>query len=90
MVTTVHSAPRIPQLWGQFTVAFVKEGDESHLPTEIQKVAWDNATIFKREFHPWWSPIHFTYNCTKSKAKIFVLTICSAFYILHTQSLCQD
>lgn len=45
MVTIVHSAPHVSQLWGQFTMAFIKEGDENHLPTEIQKVACDNANL---------------------------------------------
>lgn len=35
-------------------MAFIKEGDESDLPTEIQKVAWDNATKFGSKFHSWW------------------------------------
>lgn len=55
MITPIiHSAPHISQLWGQFTTAFIKEGDESIISTEIQKVAWDNATKFEREFHSWW------------------------------------
>ncbi|XP_074424308.1 uncharacterized protein LOC141735521 [Larus michahellis] len=39
------------QLWMQSTVAaIVREGEEGTLPTEIQKVIWDNATEFEREF----------------------------------------
>ncbi|KAK4806569.1 LOW QUALITY PROTEIN: hypothetical protein QYF61_020470 [Mycteria americana] len=67
------------QLWMQSTVAAIKrEGEEGTLPTEIQKVIWDNATELEKEFQPWWYPVHFTYDPTDGKATAFVLTIRNA------------
>ncbi|KAK4805375.1 hypothetical protein QYF61_003948 [Mycteria americana] len=67
------------QLWMQSTVAAIRrEGEEGTLPTEIQKVIWDNATELEKEFQPWWYPVHFTYDPTDGKATAFVLTIRNA------------
>ena len=67
------------QLWIQSTVAaIVREGEGGTLPTEIQKVIWDNATKFEREFQSWWCLVNFTYDPTDSKATAFILTICNA------------
>ncbi|XP_074875776.1 uncharacterized protein LOC142026553 [Buteo buteo] len=67
------------QLWVQSTVAaIVREGEEGTLPTEIQKVIWDNATKFEREFQSWWCLVNFTYDPTNNKATAFVLTIRNA------------
>lgn len=42
---------RVTQLRVQSTVtAITREGDEDSLPTEIQKVIWDNMTQFENDF----------------------------------------
>ncbi|XP_075344890.1 uncharacterized protein LOC142402885 [Mycteria americana] len=67
------------QLWMQSIVAaIIREGKEGTLPTEIQKVIWDNATEFEKEFQSWWYPVNFTYDPTDGKATAFVLTIRNA------------
>ncbi|KAK4832916.1 hypothetical protein QYF61_026559 [Mycteria americana] len=44
----------LAQLWMQSMVAaIIREGEEGTLPTEIQKVIWDNATKFEKEFQSW-------------------------------------
>lgn len=55
--------------------AIIREGDEDTLPTEIQKVIWDNRTQFEKDFQSWWYLDNFTYDPTNSKATAFVLTI---------------
>ena len=61
------------QLWIQSTVAaIIMEGDEDILPTEIQKIIWENVTKFEREFQSWWHLINFTYDHTSNKATVFV------------------
>lgn len=82
MVTITHSAPHISQLWGQFTMAFIKEGDESNSPTEIERVAWDNATKFERKLPLLVVTNEFHLRLHKSKANFFVLTMCNA--LVHT------
>ncbi|KAK4806026.1 hypothetical protein QYF61_007003 [Mycteria americana] len=67
------------QLWMQSIVAaIIREGEEGTMPTEIQKVIWDNATEFEKEFQCWWYPVNFTYDPTDGKATAFVLTIRNA------------
>ncbi|XP_075346020.1 uncharacterized protein LOC142403691 [Mycteria americana] len=67
------------QLWVQSTVAaIVREGEEGTLPTEIQKVIWDNVTEFEKRFQSWCCLVNFTYDCSDTEATAFVLTICNA------------
>ncbi|XP_075302889.1 uncharacterized protein LOC142365708 [Opisthocomus hoazin] len=67
------------QLWMQsMTAAIIREGEEGTLPTEIQKVIWDNAIDFEKKFQSWWYLANFTYNPIESKATAFVLTIRNA------------
>ncbi|KAK4806952.1 hypothetical protein QYF61_027319 [Mycteria americana] len=67
------------QLWMQSMVAaIIREGEEGTLPTEIQKVIWDNATEFEKEFQSWWYLVNFTYDPISNKTTAFVLTIHNA------------
>ncbi|XP_076212573.1 LOW QUALITY PROTEIN: uncharacterized protein LOC143169181 [Aptenodytes patagonicus] len=78
------------QLWMQSMVAaIIREGEEGTLPTEIQKVVWDNATKFEKEFQSWWYSVNFTYDPINNKATAFVLTIhnASAYTIYPTIAL---
>lgn len=64
------------QLRVQTTIAAItREGDEDTLPTEIQKVIWDNATQCEKDFQSCWYLVNFIYDPTNSKATAFVLTI---------------
>ncbi|XP_075346030.1 uncharacterized protein LOC142403701 [Mycteria americana] len=67
------------QLWVQSTVAaIVREGEEGTLPTEIQKVIWDNVTEFEKRFQSWCCLVNFTYDRSDTEATAFVLTIRNA------------
>ncbi|XP_050842348.1 uncharacterized protein LOC108963651 isoform X1 [Serinus canaria] len=67
------------QLWIQSTAALIiREGSEGVFPTEVQKVVWDSATDFERDFQSWWTMVNFTYNPTIHTAAAFVLTIRNA------------
>jgi len=67
------------RIWIKSTVAaIIREGEGVTLPTEIQKVIWDNTNRFEREFQSWWHLVNFTYNSFDNKATAFVLTIHNA------------
>uniref|UniRef100_A0A8D2P6W1 Envelope glycoprotein n=1 Tax=Zosterops lateralis melanops TaxID=1220523 RepID=A0A8D2P6W1_ZOSLA len=67
------------QLWMQTVVAsIIREGEEGIFPTEIQKIVWDNANYFEREFQSWWKLVNFTYNPNTNTVTAFVLTISNA------------
>lgn len=67
------------RIWIKSTVAaIIREGEGVTLPTEIQKVIWDNTNRFEREFQSWWHLVNFTYNSFDNKATTFVLTIHNA------------
>ncbi|XP_064591958.1 uncharacterized protein LOC135459657 [Zonotrichia leucophrys gambelii] len=67
------------QLWMQsVSASIIREGEEGTFPTEIQKIIWDSATEFEREFQSWWKLVNFTYDPISNTATAFVLTIRNA------------
>lgn len=56
----------------------IREGEEGTLPTEIQKVIWDNAVEFEKKFQSWWYLVNFTYDSSNSAVTAFLLTIHNA------------
>lgn len=62
------------QLWMQsMTAPVIREGEESTLPVEIQKVVWDNITQFEKKFQSWWYLDNSTYDPISSTATVLVL-----------------
>ena len=55
-----------------------KEGEEVILPTEIQKLIWNNVTRFEKKFQAWWYLVSFTHDPFNNRATAFVLTIHNA------------
>lgn len=67
------------QLWMQSVAASIlREVEEGTFPTEIQKIIWDSATDFEREFQSWWNLVNFTYDPISNTATVFVLTMHNA------------
>jgi len=50
------------QQWVQSTVkTIIREGEEGILPAKNQKIIWDKATKFAKEFTSWWNPWNYTF-----------------------------
>lgn len=48
------------------------------MPTEIQKLIWDNASEFEKEFQAWWQLVNFTYYAENNKIVVLILTLSNA------------
>ncbi|XP_068521809.1 uncharacterized protein [Anas acuta] len=67
------------QLWIQsVAAAIIREGEGGTLPTEIQKLIWDNASEFEKEFQAWWQLVNFTHYAENDKIVAFILTVSNA------------
>ncbi|KAK4832484.1 hypothetical protein QYF61_023531 [Mycteria americana] len=66
-------------MWVQSVVAgSLRDGDNSILPTEIQKIVWDAATEKERQLQAWWRLINFTHDQVLNAVIAHVLTMAEA------------
>ncbi|KAI6068094.1 Protein NYNRIN [Aix galericulata] len=56
----------------------ISKGEGGTLPNEIQKLIWDIASEFEKEFQAWWQLVNFAYYAENDKIVAFILIISNA------------